>query len=104
MYLIVGFFPYQILGIVGSYIMIEKIVFLVGILINLRRDCLQLDHSQKLIFVIKIWPNNYRVGCNSPSIMVKLIQTNINLEKRSKRLESSLENDENMMEIVLFAF
>jgi hypothetical protein len=28
--------------------------------------------------------------------MVKLIRTNINLEKRSERLESSLENDEVM--------
>jgi hypothetical protein len=46
--------------------------------------------------VIKIWPNNYRVGCNPTSTMVKLIQTNINLEKRFERLESSLKNDEIM--------
>jgi hypothetical protein len=43
----------QILGIVGSQIETERIFSLVGILINLRRCCLQSKNLEKLNFMNK---------------------------------------------------
>jgi len=51
MFLTIGFFVQQILGIVGSQIEIEKVFSLVGILNNPRRCCLQLKNLENLVFV-----------------------------------------------------
>jgi hypothetical protein len=77
----VTFFARQILDIVGSWIEIERIFSLVGILTNLRRCHLQLDTLDKIIFVTNIWPSDPRVCCSSPSSLIKLIEANLALEE-----------------------
>jgi len=44
----------------------------------------------KLIFINKNWPNDLRLGCNSPSSLVELIETNVYL-KELEELERTLE-------------
>jgi len=77
----VAFLARQILDIVGSWIEIEFFFTLVGILTNLRRCHLQLDILDKIIFVINNWPSDPRVGCSSPSSLIKLIEANLALEE-----------------------
>lgn len=72
MFLIVGFYAKQFLGIVGSQI---------GILTNLRRCLLPLKNLDKLIFVNKKWPNDPKIGCKSLFGLVDFIEIDINLEK-----------------------
>jgi hypothetical protein len=86
-----GFCARQILRIVGFQIETKIIFSLVGILINLRRCCLQLKNLNKLIFVNKNWPNDLRIGCKSPFSLVDLIKTNLNLEEE---FEKAFEKDE----------
>ncbi len=77
----VAFLARQILDIVGSWIEIERIISLVGILTNLRWCHLQLNISDKIIFVINNWPSDPRVCCSSPSSLIKLIEANLALEE-----------------------
>jgi hypothetical protein len=67
------FFAKQILRIVGSQIETECIFSLVGILTSFRRCRLQSKNLDKSIFVSQNWPNDPRVGCNMPSILVEFI-------------------------------
>jgi hypothetical protein len=60
----VGFFVWQNLGIVGSQIEIERIFFLVGIFINLRRCHVQLYNFKKLNFMNKNWANDLKMVIN----------------------------------------
>jgi len=62
------------LGIVGSQIEIETIFYLVGILTNLRRCCLQIENLEKLIFINKNWLNDFRIVCKSPSNLSKFFE------------------------------
>ncbi len=91
MFLTFGFCARQILRIVGSQIETKRIFSLVGILINLRRYCLQLKNLNKLIFVNKNWPNDPKIGCKSSFSLVDLIKTNLNLEEEFER---AFERDE----------
>jgi hypothetical protein len=73
----------------------QKIFFsLVGILTNLKRCCLQIENWKKLIFVNKIWLNNPRIGCKSPSNLVEFLEKDINIEKGLAEFEGEFENDE----------
>jgi hypothetical protein len=42
----------------------------------------------------KIWPNDCRVGCKSPSNLSKLIGIDAYLEEKSKQFEKAFERDE----------
>jgi hypothetical protein len=49
---------------------------------------------EKLIFVSKIWPSVPRIGCKSPSSLVKFIDIDGDLEEEIEEFESSFEWDE----------
>ncbi len=72
MFLTIGFWACQILGVVGSQIEIERFFSLVGILTNLRRCHLQSENLKILIFVRKIWSSDSGDGRKPPSNLVEL--------------------------------
>jgi hypothetical protein len=76
MFPIFAFLACQILGIVGSQIEIERIFSLVDILSNLRRCHLQTNNLERLIFMSKNWPNDFRAG-SFPNNLVELIIVNV---------------------------
>jgi hypothetical protein len=90
----IGFLVHQILKIVGFQIETKRIFSLVGILFNLRRYRIQLENLEKLIFVNKNWPNDYRVGCKSPSNLLELSGIDANLEEELEQFEGAFEKDE----------
>jgi hypothetical protein len=55
----------------------------------------------KLIFVNKNWPNDLKIGCKSPSSLVKLIETSVNLKEKFKKFEGTFEKDEVMEFFIL---
>ncbi len=57
------FLVYQILGIIGLQMEIEKIFFSAVILLNLRRCYSQSKHLENLIFNNKNWPTDLRNDC-----------------------------------------
>jgi hypothetical protein len=67
MFLTIGFFVREILGIVDSQKKFEKIFSLARILTNLRRCHLQLKNLEKFIFMNKNWPND----CGDDSWVLK---------------------------------
>jgi len=95
MFRIVGFYARQILGIVRSQIGIERIFSLTRILASFKKCRLQSKHLEKLIFVNKNWPNDPKISCKSPSSLVDLIETNVDLEELEE-LEKTFERDEIM--------
>jgi hypothetical protein len=50
----------------------------------------------ELIFVNKNWFNDLRIGCKSPSSLVKLIETDVFLEKELEEFEILFERGEAM--------
>jgi len=89
----IGFCARKILRIVGFQIEIERIFSLTSILTSLRR-CLQLEKLDKLIFVSKNWPNDYRIGCKSPFSLANFIENDLNLEEKLEEFERAFERDE----------
>ncbi len=87
-----AFLARQILSIVDSQFEIEWIFFWVGIFIDLRKGQ-RLDNLDKLIFVNKNWPNNYRIGCKPFFSLVELIEVDIKLEEELKKFEGTFEKD-----------
>jgi hypothetical protein len=85
------FRAWKILEIVGSHIEIEKIFSLACILTNLRKCLLQSKNLNKLNFVNKNWPNDARVGCKSPSDLLKFIEMDEQLEKKLQEFEGESE-------------
>ncbi len=83
----------QKIKIVGSQIEIEKIFSLPGILTNLRKCRLQSKNLKKLNFVNKNWPIDARVGCKSPSDLVKFIEMDERLEKELQEFEGEFEQE-----------
>jgi hypothetical protein len=77
----IGFYVKQILRIIGSQIEIERIFSLDRIHISFRRCHLQLENLDKLIFVNKNWPNDFKIDYKSPFRLVELIETDVNLEE-----------------------
>jgi hypothetical protein len=68
----IGFLAHQILRIYSSQIEIKIILYLIGILINLKEWFLQLNNSKKLdklVVVNKKWLNNPKVGCTSSPLL-----------------------------------
>jgi len=82
---IVGFCTKQILRIVRSQIETKRIFSLARILTSLKRCCLQLENLDKLIFVNKIWPNDPKIGCKSPSSLADSIESGLNLEEKFEK-------------------
>jgi hypothetical protein len=66
---------------------------LIGILINLKRCCLQLENLEKLIFVKKNRPNDCRVGCKSPSNLLELTWIDAYLDEL-EQFEGAFKRDE----------
>jgi hypothetical protein len=93
MFPIVGFLTHQILGIVGSQIEMQKIFLLASILTKLRKCHLQLNNLERLIFVRKNWPNDFRIDSKPPSNLVELIEKDLDFGEFEK-FESSFERDE----------
>jgi hypothetical protein len=92
MFPIVSFLTHQILGIVGSQIEMQKIFLLASILTKLMRCHLQLNNLERLIFVRKKWPDDFRIDSKPPSNLVELIEKDLDFEEFEK-LESSFEQD-----------
>ncbi len=88
------FLAWQILEIVGSQIKIEKIFSLASILTNLRKRHLQLENLEILNIFSKNWTHDARVGCKSPSDLVKFIEMDEQLEKELWEFEGEFEWDE----------
>jgi len=61
---------HQILRIFESQIETKRIFSFINILKNLKVCHLQVINLKIIIFVIKNWPNNLKVGCKSPSNLV----------------------------------
>jgi len=54
---------------------------LVGIQLTLEDCHLQTENLKKLIFVNKNWPNDLRIGCKSPSNIIKFLEMDIDLKE-----------------------
>ncbi len=67
---------------------------MIGILTNLRGCCLQSEKLEKLIFVIKNWHNNCRVGYKSPSNLLEHIGIDGDLEEELKQFDGIFQRDE----------
>ncbi len=65
-----------------------------GISTNLRRYHLQSNNLDKIIFVTKNWPSDPKVGCNSPSSLIELIEADFALEEELEQYEDEFEWDE----------
>jgi hypothetical protein len=78
MFPIIGFCARKILRIVGFQIEIKRIFSLVRILTSFNRCRLQLENLDKLIFVSKTWPNNFKIGDKSPSSLAYFIENDFN--------------------------
>ncbi len=55
---------------------------------------MQTENLEKLIFVNKNWPNDLRIGCKSPSNLLKFLERDVNLKKEFKKFEGEFEVDE----------
>jgi hypothetical protein len=96
----IGFLVQQIVRIVGSQIKTRRIFSLASIFTNLRRCHLWKENLEKFIFDNKNWPNDARVGCESPSDLVEFIETYEQLKGERERFEGEFEWDE----ILIFFF
>ncbi len=65
----------------------KGIFSLIEIFIRLRKCHLQLNNLDKLIFVNKNWPNDFKVGCKYFSNLVKFIAINAYLQEELEILK-----------------
>ncbi len=100
-FLIVGFCAKQILGIVGSQFEMERIFSLVRIFTSHKECLLQSKNLDNLIFVNTNWPNDLRIGCKSPSSLVELFETHVDLKKDFEEFEGAFERDVVMEFLIL---
>jgi hypothetical protein len=82
------------LEIVGSQIETKRIFSLARILTNLRRCHLQTNFLEKLIFVNKNWPNDLRIGCESPFNLLEFLERDMALVQELEKFEGEFEKDE----------
>jgi hypothetical protein len=61
----ITFLARQILGIIGLYIETERIFSMAEIIIGLKHYCLGIENLDKLILIMKNWPDDPRLGCVS---------------------------------------
>jgi hypothetical protein len=71
----------QILGILASYIKIERIFLIGKIFTTLWRYWFQIDNLDKLMFVNKNWPNDLCVGCLKLTNLASICEVECNLTK-----------------------
>jgi hypothetical protein len=64
--------------------------FLANILTNLKKYHLQSNDLERLIFVSTNWQNNPKIDCKPPSLLVELVESNLNFEE----FEGSFEQNE----------
>jgi hypothetical protein len=80
-----------VLGINGSHIEIKQIFSVVGVITNLWISCLGIENLDRLIFVIKNWPNDVLVGCDGalkPMSMPTFLTSKSNvIEENNKVIE-----------------
>ncbi len=74
----------------------ERIFSLVGIFTSHKECHLKSKNLDKLIFVNTNWPNDPRIGCKSPSSLVELFETHVDLENHFEEFEKAFERDEVM--------
>ncbi len=68
---------------------------LIKILTNLRKCYLKSNNlNNKLILVNKNWFNDFRVGCNSFTSLIKLIEFDATLKEDLEKYEGEFESDE----------
>ncbi len=67
---------------------------MVGIIINLRKCCLQTIFLKKLIFINKNWPNDPKIGCKCPFNLLKFLEKDIDLEEEFEEFEGEFEKYE----------
>ncbi len=71
----------QILGILVSYIKIERIFLIGKIFTTLLRYWFQIDNLDKLMFVNENWPNDLCVGCLKLTNLASICEVQFNLTK-----------------------
>ncbi len=49
---------------------------------------------EMLIFVNENWTIDIRIGCNSPTNLMELIETNLDFEEKLENFEDAFEQDE----------
>jgi hypothetical protein len=60
------------MGVVGSQIGIERIFSMAKVIIGLRRCQIGIEHLDKLVLIMKNWPDDLRFGCtNGPKSFEK---------------------------------
>ncbi len=79
----IGFLDQHILRIPWSQIEIEHISSLVGILIDLKKHCLQFDNLEN-------WLNDHKVNCRTSFNLMELIDMDIELQEELIFFEGSL--------------
>jgi hypothetical protein len=94
MFLKIGFLACQIIGVVKSQIEIERFFSLMGTLTNVRRHHLQMNNLEKLIFMNKNWPRDFRVDWKSLCNLVEVIEKDLNLKEKLQEFERVFEEDE----------
>ncbi len=60
----------------------------------LKRCPLQVIFLEKLIFVNKNGPNDFRIGCKSPSNLVEFLEKDVDLEEELEEFEGEFQRDE----------
>jgi hypothetical protein len=75
----------------GSQIEIEQIFSVVGVITNLWRSYVEIENLDRLIFVIKTWLDDARVGCDGaskPMSMTNVLTSKSNIiEENNKVIE-----------------
>jgi len=82
----VGFFAKQILGISGSQIEIEYVFSLVGLLTPLRHYCLQVENMDRIITMVKNWPDDLRANWKPNSNFKPYLKAKESLAKENYNL------------------
>jgi hypothetical protein len=75
-------------AIVGSKIESKRSFSIVKIFINLKRCRLQSKNLEIFLFINQNWPNDCKIGCKSPSCLIKFIDANGDFEKELEEFES----------------
>ncbi len=84
------FQPKKSLALLGHKLIYKNIYFLAWIITNLKGYILQLDNSQKFIFVSQNWLNDPRIGYSLLTNQVELIEKNLDQKKKKKKKKKTI--------------
>ena len=79
----VGHLAKQILGIPGSQIETERVFSIAGVLTALRRCRLQVENLDRLVMVVKNWPNDPRLDCKATASMKEFMAVETSLTEEN---------------------